>query len=57
MFDDGMGGGEDGGVANMDLILKSAKEEYGLLSLTDVVLNHTADNSAWLEKHPEAGML
>lgn len=31
------------------------EEEYGLLSLTDVVWNHTAHNSRWLEEHPEAG--
>lgn len=30
-------------------------EEYGLLALTDVVWNHTANNSKWLEEHPEAG--
>ncbi|PGH10622.1 glycogen debranching enzyme [Helicocarpus griseus UAMH5409] len=29
--------------------------EYGLLGLTDVVWNHTANNSAWLLEHPEAG--
>lgn len=37
-------------------VLKVAREEYGLLSLTDVVLNHTANDSAWLVDHPEAGM-
>jgi glycogen debranching enzyme len=36
-------------------VLKLAREEYGLLSLTDVVLNHTANNSPWLVEHPEAG--
>lgn len=35
-------------VANME-------HQYGLLSLTDVVWNHTANNSKWLEEHPEAG--
>ncbi|KAG9312806.1 glycoside hydrolase family 13 protein [Chiua virens] len=35
--------------------LRVAKEEYGLLSLTDVVLNHTAYDSEWLVHHPEAG--
>lgn len=29
--------------------------EYGFLGLTDVVWNHTANNSKWLEEHPEAG--
>lgn len=37
-------------------VLKVAKEKYGLLSLTDVVLNHTANDSPWLVNHPEAGM-
>jgi len=36
-------------------ILKVAHDEYGLLSLTDVVLNHTANDSPWLLDHPEAG--
>jgi glycogen debranching enzyme len=31
------------------------EKEYGLLSLTDVVWNHTAENSDWLQDHPEAG--
>ncbi|KAG6868797.1 hypothetical protein C0993_010427, partial [Termitomyces sp. T159_Od127] len=36
-------------------VLKVAREEYGLLALTDVVLNHTANDSPWLIEHPEAG--
>lgn len=35
--------------------LRVAKQEYSLLSLTDVVLNHTASDSEWLVHHPEAG--
>ncbi|KAI0057454.1 glycoside hydrolase family 13 protein [Artomyces pyxidatus] len=54
MFDD-VKDREDGGVAKMEDILRVARDEYGLLSLTDVVLNHTADNSPWLAEHPEAG--
>jgi glycogen debranching enzyme len=54
MFDDGEVGG-DGGVTQMENLLRIAKEEFGLLSLTDVVLNHTANNSPWLQEHPEAG--
>jgi glycogen debranching enzyme len=30
------------------------KNEYGLLGIMDIVLNHTAGNSSWLPKHPEA---
>ncbi|KAI0820793.1 glycoside hydrolase family 13 protein [Trametes gibbosa] len=45
----------DGGKARLEEVLKTAREEYGLLSLTDVVLNHTANDSPWLVDHPEAG--
>ncbi|KAF5383708.1 hypothetical protein D9615_003666 [Tricholomella constricta] len=41
--------------AKVEQILKVAKEEYGLLALTDIVLNHTAHDSPWLIEHPEAG--
>ena len=47
----------DGGIAKIQEILKVAREDYGLLSLTDVVLNHTANDSPWLVEHPEAGEL
>ena len=46
---------DEEGRKRMDNILKTAREEYGLLSLTDVVLNHTANDSPWLIEHPEAG--
>ena len=36
-------------------ILEVARNQYGLLGLTDVVLNHTASDSLWLADHPEAG--
>ncbi|BGP12177.1 hypothetical protein JCM10213_004743 [Rhodosporidiobolus nylandii] len=35
--------------------MKSVREEYGMLGMIDVVLNHTANNSEWLQVHPEAG--
>ena len=53
MFDGKVG--SDGGKAQVEEILKIAREEYGLLALTDVVLNHTANDSPWLLDHPEAG--
>jgi len=31
------------------------QKEFGLLSLTDMVWNHTACNTPWLSEHPEAG--
>lgn len=43
------------GTERVKEVLRIAREEYGLLSLTDVVLNHTANNSSWLIEHPEAG--
>jgi glycogen debranching enzyme len=36
-------------------LVSNMESEYGLLSLTDIVWNHTANNSKWLEEHPEAG--
>ena len=56
MFSDKKDLGEDGGKTKLEEILKVAREEYGLLSLTDVVLNHTANDSPWLLEHPEAGV-
>jgi glycogen debranching enzyme len=44
-----------GGTSIVEQTLKLAREEYGLLSMTDVVLNHTANDSPWLLDHPEAG--
>jgi glycogen debranching enzyme len=35
--------------------LRRIRDEWGILSLTDVVWNHTAHNSVWLESHPESG--
>ncbi|KAJ5542249.1 hypothetical protein N7535_004671 [Penicillium sp. DV-2018c] len=43
--------GEDDVAALVDKMENS----YGLLTLTDVVWNHTANNSKWLEEHPESG--
>lgn len=36
-------------------LVSTMETEHGLLALTDVVWNHTANNSTWLEEHPEAG--
>ena len=36
-------------------LIRGMEQEHGLLGLTDIVLNHTANNSKWLEAHPEAG--
>lgn len=36
-------------------LLARIRKQWGILSLTDVVWNHTANNSLWLEDHPESG--
>lgn len=36
-------------------LISKMETEHGLLGLTDIVWNHTANNSHWLELHPEAG--
>lgn len=36
-------------------LMASMENDYGLLGLTDVVWNHTANNSKWLQEHPEVG--
>lgn len=36
-------------------LINSMERKHGLLSLTDVVWNHTSCDSKWLEVHPEAG--
>lgn len=36
-------------------MIKKMEDDYEMLALTDVVFNHTANNSEWLQDHPEAG--
>ncbi|KAJ5104159.1 Glycogen debranching enzyme [Penicillium argentinense] len=43
------------GETDVASLVARMEKEYGLLTLTDVVWNHTAHNSKWLEEHPEAG--
>ena len=34
--------------------MSSVREEWGLVSICDIVLNHTANETPWLVEHPEA---
>ena len=43
------------GEADVKQLVESMEHSHGLLGLTDVVWNHTADDSKWLEEHPEVG--
>lgn len=43
------------GESDLAKMINSMEGKHGLLGLTDIVLNHTANNSKWLEEHPEAG--
>ena len=43
------------GEEDVATMIAKMEKEHGLLGLTDVVWNHTANNSKWLEEHPEAG--
>ncbi|KAK7697314.1 bifunctional 4-alpha-glucanotransferase/amylo-alpha-1,6-glucosidase [Diaporthe eres] len=36
-------------------LVESLERKHSLLSLTDIVLNHTANNTDWLQEHPDAG--
>ena len=35
-------------------LVNRMQTEWGVLSLVDLVFNHTANESAWIQKHPEA---
>ena len=56
MFDEKSDFEKDKGVSKIEELIRIAREEYGLLSLTDVVLNHTSNDCPWLSDHPEAGL-
>ena len=43
------------GERDIQKLTENMEKNHGLLPITDVVWNHTADNSPWLEEHPEAG--
>ncbi|KAK6362916.1 hypothetical protein TWF730_000368 [Orbilia blumenaviensis] len=54
-FDPEIFGKGNNGAKNVSAIVNSMEKQHKILSLTDVVWNHTANNTLWLEEHPEAG--
>lgn len=42
-------------VADVEKMMQNLEKKYNMLSMTDIVFNHTANNSAWLQEHPDAG--
>ncbi|KAH6700054.1 glycogen debranching enzyme [Verticillium dahliae] len=44
-----------GGEKDVQGMVDSLEKNHSLLSLTDIVLNHTAHNSKWLQEHPDSG--
>lgn len=43
------------GEKDVKKLVASLEKNHSLLSLTDIVLNHTANNTDWLLEHPDAG--
>lgn len=46
---------KDERAAKLASMVNTMETDHGLLGLTDVVWNHTANNSDWLQDHPESG--
>ncbi|XP_052775290.1 glycogen debranching enzyme-like isoform X2 [Mya arenaria] len=40
---------------DVDRLIQKMNREWHVLCMTDLVYNHSADNSPWLEEHPECG--
>lgn len=43
------------GEKQVNEFVRNLEKKHGLISITDVVWNHTAPESAWLQEHPDAG--
>lgn len=43
------------GESDIEKLVHQMEHDHGILALSDMVLNHTANNSPWLKDHPEAG--
>lgn len=44
-----------GGEPQVREMVQKLESKHGILAMTDVVFNHTANDSPWLRDHPEAG--
>lgn len=43
------------GEEDVQKMIDSLEKNHGILSMTDVVFNHTANNSTWIIDHPDVG--
>lgn len=43
------------GEEDIKQMVSNLESKYGILSMTDVVFNHTANNSSWIREFPDAG--
>ncbi|XP_018012653.1 glycogen debranching enzyme isoform X1 [Hyalella azteca] len=41
-------------LTDIESLIQEVNNKWGVLSLTDIVLNHTANESPWLSEHPDA---
>lgn len=41
--------------AKVENMVEKLHKDHNILTLTDIVINHTANNSPWLKDHPDAG--
>lgn len=39
---------------DVEKFIKKIRSEWGIASICDIVLNHTANESPWIQEHPEA---
>lgn len=46
--------GRDPTLADVEAVVATMRSDWGMLSICDVVLNHTANETPWLAEHPEA---
>ncbi|XP_055084309.1 glycogen debranching enzyme isoform X1 [Periophthalmus magnuspinnatus] len=47
--------GQSYGWEDVGALVESFRTEWNMICITDVVYNHTASNSVWIQEHPECG--